>query len=192
LRVDAVVLRHQDWGEADRLLILYTLELGKVRAVGKGVRKLHSRKAGHLEPFTRVTLQLARGRSFFIVTQAETQNAFSSLREDLTAIGYASYVIELLDRFTYDEDQNGALFRLLTGTLGRLQRSRDPLLVLRYYEMRLLDYLGYRPELSTCVSCGEEVQPQDQYFSALQGGALCPSCGGGGGGGAPPPPPRRG
>lgn len=177
LRVDAVVLRHQDLGEADRLLTLYTRELGKVRAVGKGVRKLHSRKAGHLEPFTRVALQLARGRSLYIVTQAESVNAFSRLREGLTSIGYTSYVIELLDRFTYDEDQNGALFQLLIRTLGRLQEARDPQLVLRYFEIRLLDYLGYRPELKVCVSCGEEIQPRDQYFSAARGGVLCPRCG---------------
>ena len=62
LRAEAVVLRHTDWGEADRLLTLYTREQGKVRAVAKGARKINSRKAGHLEPFTRVKLQLARGR----------------------------------------------------------------------------------------------------------------------------------
>ena len=60
-RVDAVVLRHSDWGEADRLLVMFTRELGKVRAIAKGVRKLRSRKAGHLEPFTRSNLLLACG-----------------------------------------------------------------------------------------------------------------------------------
>ena len=107
LRVEAIVLRHADMGEADRLLTLFTRELGKVRAVAKGARKVRSRKAGHLEPFTRVNLQLARGRSMFIVTQAETMDAHLPLRDDLTAIGYTSYVLELIDRFTYEEDENG-------------------------------------------------------------------------------------
>ena len=61
-RAEAVVLRHADWGEADRILTLYTREQGKVRAVAKGARKMRSRKAGHLEPFTHITLQLARAR----------------------------------------------------------------------------------------------------------------------------------
>jgi DNA repair protein RecO (recombination protein O) len=69
---EAIVLRHSDWGEADRLLWIYTRKYGKLRALAKGIRKIRSRKAGHLEPFTRVALLLARGRDFFIVTQAET------------------------------------------------------------------------------------------------------------------------
>ncbi len=90
-RVDAVVLRHSDWGEADRLLWLFTLELGKVRVLAKGARKIRSRKAGHLEPFTRVRLLLAKGREILLVTQAETIEAYLPLHEDLEGITYASW-----------------------------------------------------------------------------------------------------
>lgn len=176
-RVEAVILRHSDWGEADRLLSLYTREMGKVRAIAKGVRKLRSRKAGHLEPFTRSSLLLARGRDMFIITQAETIKAYTPLREDLLLVGYASYIVELLDRFTYEEGENRALYRLLTDTLGRLSREPDPDLALRYYEIRLLDLLGFRPQLFICARCGREIEPQDQFFSAGEGGVLCPSCG---------------
>jgi DNA repair protein RecO (recombination protein O) len=177
LRVEAVVLRHYDWGEADRILTLFTLELGKVRAIAKGVRKMKSRKAGHLEPFTRTSLLLAKGRDLYIVTQAETVRAFDSLRGDLVSLGYASYVIELLDRFTYEEGENRAMYRLLVDTLARLASGEDADLVVRYYEIRLLDLLGYRPHLFTCAVCEEEIQPQDQFFSARLGGVVCPSCG---------------
>ncbi|NOY98033.1 MAG: DNA repair protein RecO [Chloroflexi bacterium] len=178
-RAEAVVLRHHDWGEADRILALYTRRRGKIRAIAKGARKPRSRKAGHIEPFTRVMLQLARGRGLFIVTQAETIDAYLPLREDLVLTGYASYVVELLDRFTYDEEEsNSALFRLLTGSLSRLGRGDDPWLVVRYYEMRLLDHLGFRPQLFACVGCGAGILAEDQFFSAVRGGALCPQCGG--------------
>ncbi|MBN1147740.1 MAG: DNA repair protein RecO [Anaerolineales bacterium] len=177
LRVEAVALRHADWGEADRLLWLYTLELGKIRAVAKGVRKPRSRKAGHLEPFTRSSLLLARGREILLVTQADTIDAYLPLREDLVRATYASYVVELLDRFTYEEGENRPLYRLLTDTLARLCHCEDLDLALRYYEMRLLDLLGFRPRLFECAGCGTEILPQDQYFSAQQGGALCPKCG---------------
>lgn len=178
-RTQAVVLRHSDFGEADRLLSVFTREEGKVRAIAKGVRKIRSRKAGHLEPFTHVNLLLARGRTFHIITQAETIDTFLPLREDLQMMGYASYVVELLDRFTYDEDENRALFRLLTNTLKRLSTTDDPRKVLLYYEIRLLDQLGYRPDLKRCVACETEIQPEDQYFSAQLGGVLCPRCGAG-------------
>ena len=112
--VEAVVLRHADYGEADRILTLYTRQLGKTRAIVKGARKVTSRKAGHLEPFTHVKLQLAKGRDMPIITQADTVEAYIPLRDNLVLTGQASYIIELLDRFTYDEGKdNSNLFRLL-------------------------------------------------------------------------------
>ena len=176
-RVEAVVLRHQDWGEADRILTLYCLELGKIRALAKGVRKMHSRKAGHLEPFTRVSLLLAQGRDLMLITQAEAIDLYLPMREDLTRIGYASYIVELLDRFSYEEGQNAGLFRLLVNTLSRLAKESDPAFAVRYYEIRLLDLVGFRPHLFHCAACGEEIQPENQFFSAEQGGVLCPTCG---------------
>jgi DNA repair protein RecO (recombination protein O) len=175
--MEAVVLRHTDMGEADRLLWLFTRELGKVRAIAKGVRKLRSRKAGHLEPFTRSSLRLARGRDLWIVTQAETVDAYLPIREDLLRIGYAGYVVELLDRFTYEEGENISLYNLLIETLSRLSQDTDPLIAVRYYEIRLLDLLGFRPQLFQCARCSREIQPEAQFFSAEQGGVLCPKCG---------------
>lgn len=177
-RVEAVVMRHADWGEADRLLTLYTRERGKVRAIAKGARKIRSRKAGHLEPFTRVTLQLARGRDLLIVTQADTLDAYLPIHENLVKTSHAAYVVELLDRFTYEDDsENYNIFRLLTEALSRLEKEADPWLASRYYEVRLLDVLGYRPHLFECANCGREIKAEDQFFSAAQGGVLCPACG---------------
>jgi DNA repair protein RecO (recombination protein O) len=171
-------MRHSDWGEADRLLTLYTREQGKVRALAKGVRKVTSRKAGHLEPFTYVTLQLAKGRDLLIVTQAETINAFLPLHEDLVKTGYAAYIVELLDRLTYEDDGgNPILFKLLVETLGRIEKDSDAWLSVRYYEMRLLDFMGFRPQLFECTNCGREILPEDQFFSFNAGGVVCPRCG---------------
>jgi DNA repair protein RecO (recombination protein O) len=179
-RVEAVVLRHSDWGEADRLLTLYTRERGKVRALAKGARKIRSRKAGHLEPFTRVTLQLARGHDLMIVTQADTMDAYLPIHENLVKTSQAAYIVELIDRFTYEDDtENFGIFRLLTEALSRLEKETDPWLAIRYYEVRLLELLGYRPHWFECADCGREIKPQDQFFSAAQGGVLCPACGSG-------------
>ena len=178
LRVEAVVLRHTDYGEADRILSLYTRQLGKTAPLVKGARKVTSRKAGHLEPFTYVKLQLAKGRDLLLVTQADTIEAYSPLGEDLLLMSHASYVIELLDRLTYDDGaENSPIFRLLTDTLARLASRSDPWLVIRYYEMRLLDYLGFRPQLLKCANCGREILAENQFFSYSAGGVVCPNCG---------------
>jgi DNA repair protein RecO (recombination protein O) len=183
--VEAVILSHYDWGETDRLLAIFTRELGKVRAIAKGARKPQSRKAGHIEPLMRSQLQLARGRDLFIVTQAENIEAYDQLRTDLTLLGYAAYCIELLDRFTYEEGENRPLYDLIITTLLRLSTQPNPVFTLRYFEIRLLDLLGFRPHLFHCARCEADIEPEDQFFSAEQGGILCPTCGRGTGGARP-------
>jgi DNA repair protein RecO (recombination protein O) len=177
-RTEGVVLRRQNLGEADRLTTVYTLHHGKLRLVAKGVRKLQSRKAGHLEPFTRVALLIARGRELDIITQAETIEDFDILRGDLERLGYASYLVELLDRFTVEEgEENRAQYRLLLESMHRLtEMDANPAAVILYFELRLLELVGYRPELFQCVGCGAEIRPEDQYFTFLHGGVLCPRC----------------
>lgn len=175
-RTEAVVVRRQELGEADRLLTIYTPGYGKLRVVAKGVRRPRSRKAGHLELFTRVDLLLAKGRDLDIITQAEMSETYPGLRDDLVRLGHAAYVMELLDCFSVAEE-NRPLYRLVVDTLARLSEGAAPAAVVRFFELRLLELVGYRPELFHCVGCEREVRPEDQYFSAKEGGVLCPECG---------------
>jgi DNA repair protein RecO (recombination protein O) len=174
---EAVVLRRQDLGEADRLLTIFTPDRGKLRVVAKGVRKPRSRKAGHLEPLTRARLMVSRGRELDIITQAEAIDQYPSLREDLIKLGQASYTVELLDRFTVEEGASSRLYELLVDTLDRLDEGDEAAVALRYFELRMLDLVGYRPELFRCVGCKNEIRPRDQFFSLALGGVLCPTCG---------------
>lgn len=178
-RTEALVLRRQDFGEADRLLTVYTPGHGRLRIIAKGVRRPRSRKAGHLELFNRVDLVLARGRDLDVITQAEATETYPGVRTDLIRLGYAAYVVELLDCFAVQEE-NRPLYRLLREALERLGEAGEPSIVARYFEMRLLDAVGYRPELFHCVRCGAEVRPAAQFFSPREGGAVCPNCGAGG------------
>ena len=177
IRVEAIILQNSDWGEADRLLSIFTREHGKLRAIAKGARKMQSRKAGHLEQFMRSSLMLAKGHDMWIVTQAEVIDPYSSLRENLEVTARAAYVIELLDRLTYEEGQNWQLFDLVSKTLTRLVEQADPFVPIHYYEMRILDLTGYRPLLFECASCRKEIKAEDQFFAAEVGGVLCPNCG---------------
>ncbi|MDX1601307.1 MAG: DNA repair protein RecO [Anaerolineales bacterium] len=176
-RTEAVVLRRMDLGEADRLLTLFTPDEGKVRAIAKGVRRPGSRKSGHLEPFSRTRLLLARGRELDIITQAEAVDLYPTFRQDLERLGAAAYVVELLDRFTVQEGDSRGPYELLIGALDQLEAGADLAPLCRYYELRLLDLVGYRPQLFHCVECEAEIEPEDQYFSSAQGGVLCPRCG---------------
>lgn len=174
-RVEAVVLRRHDLGEADRLVTLFTREKGKLRAVAKGARKPSSRKAGHIELFTHSRLLLAKGRNLDIITQAETIEPFIRLRDDLLRTSYAYYVGELVDRFSEEGDENPLVFRLLVESLQGLTGDTDAELLTRAFELGILALSGYRPELDRCLQCGD---PMAQgTFSSGRGGMLCPTHG---------------
>jgi DNA repair protein RecO (recombination protein O) len=121
---------------------------------------------------------MARGRELDLITQAEAIETYPHLRSDLLKLGHASYLVELLDRFTVEEGEgNLTLYNLLLNSLNRLASgSTRPSGIILYFELRLLELLGYRPELFRCVECGEEIRPEDQFFSPHQGGVLCPQC----------------
>ncbi len=174
--VDAIVLRHADFGEADRLLVLYARGRGKLRALAKGVRRIRSRKAGHLEPLTASRLMLAQGRDLDVITQAQALETFPHLRTDLTRFTYAAYAAELADKFTFEGEEHPGLYRLLFETLRRLEQHPDLDLVARYYELHLLEAAGFRPELQVCTICGAVIRPQAQYFDPRHGGVVCPQC----------------
>jgi DNA repair protein RecO (recombination protein O) len=176
-RTEAIVLKRTDFGEADKLLTLYTPGLGKIRAIAKGVRKPTSRKSGHVELFTHSQLLIAKGRNLDIVTQAETLHAFRPLREDLRRITYAYYAVELVDKFTEEGVENRPLFDLLLAMLTWLGETADLDLTTRFFELRLLDYVGYRPQLFYCVGCNARIEPTANFFSLSEGGVLCPRCG---------------
>ena len=176
-RVEAIVLKRTNTGEADRLLTLYTSDLGKLRAIAKGARKPSSRKSGHVELFTHTALLLARGRHLDVVTQAETINAFRPLQKNLERLGYAYYLAELVDRFVEEAIENRPLFDLLLNALKWLgEDESEPLNLARYFELHLLQHVGYRPQLFHCVNCGEEIQPIENFFSIEAGGVIDPSC----------------
>jgi DNA repair protein RecO (recombination protein O) len=176
-RTEAIILKRSDFGEADRLLTLYTPSLGKIRAIAKGVRKPTSRKSGHVELFTHSQFLIAKGRSLDIVTQAETVHAFRPLREDLLRTTYAYYAAELLDLFVEEGIENRPLFDLLLAMLGWLGDASDLDLATRFFELRLLSLLGYRPQLFQCVACRRQIEPTSNFFSPADGGILCANCG---------------
>ena len=175
-RIDAVILKRTDMGEADRLLTIHSREHGKIRAVAKGVRKISSRKSGHVELFMRSRLLLARGRELDIITQAEVMDPFLPLRDDLWRVTHACYAAELLDSFTPEGEENEPLYNLLVSVMGWICQDDDMDRLMRFYELRLLDYSGLRPELFNCVRCRIDLEPERNYFSVVDGGVICPRC----------------
>jgi DNA repair protein RecO (recombination protein O) len=175
-KTEAIVLKRTNLGEADKILALYTPNFGKIRAVAKGVRRPKSKLGGHVETLARSSMMLAVGRNLDIITQSQTIDSFLPLRSDLWRTSCALYTAELVDRFTEEHIENYSVYRLLLNTINNIVKTDDADLLLRYFEIQLLGYLGYKPQLQTCIHCKKELEPVENYFSASGGGTLCPNC----------------
>ncbi|MBI4294882.1 MAG: DNA repair protein RecO [Chloroflexi bacterium] len=176
-KTEALVLRQARLGEADAILTLYTPFIGKLRAAARGLRRPQSKLAGHLEPLSRSSLMLSQGQNMDVVTQAQSLESFLPLRADLWRSTCAVYAAELVDRFTEEHISNNPLYKLLVDTLGRLCQVVAADIPLRYFEIHMLEHLGYRPELERCLGCNGELASSGNLFSASSGGGLCPGCG---------------
>ena len=175
-QTEAIIIKKTKLGEADRILTLYTPHLGKIQAVAKGVRRPRSKMSGHLEMLTHSLVSLARGRNLDTVTGTRTINSFLPLKSDLWLASCGLYCTELINQFTADHVENYPLFQLLLETMEHLCRAEDDELVLRYFELHLLDEVGYPPQLQQCVSCRRPLQPTTNSFCSSAGGMLCPNC----------------
>ncbi|MGH3655714.1 MAG: DNA repair protein RecO [Micromonosporaceae bacterium] len=175
-RDDAVVLRVQKLGEADRIVTLLTRRHGRVRAVAKGVRKTTSRFGARLEPFGHVDLQLAEGRSLHIVSQAEGISLHGAISTDYPRYTAASAIAETAERLTPEEREPSLrLFLLTLGALRALAADDHPSgLVLDAYLLRAMGLAGWAPALTECAVCGEP--GPHRGFSVPAGGCVCQRC----------------
>jgi DNA repair protein RecO (recombination protein O) len=177
LKTEGIVLRSLRYGEADRILHLYTPDRGRVSAIAKGVRRAKSRFGGRLEPFFRLNLVLYEGRSELLtVTSAETVAAHPRLREDAGALDGAARACEAVARVFDDGDPHAGVYHLLANELTLL--DGDPARAGRAnalaFRLKLLLAAGFAPHLASCASCGEREHLVG--FSGAAGGVVCGAC----------------
>jgi DNA repair protein RecO (recombination protein O) len=176
-KTEAVVLRTFRYGEADRILHLYTAERGRVGAIAKGVRRVKSRFGGRLEPLFRANLVLHQGRGeLCTVTQAETVAAHPALRERRDSLERASQACDAVLRLLDSEEPNPPAYNLLCRELQLL--DAEPAAATRAhalaFRLKLLLAAGFAPELAACATCGDREHVGG--FSASAGGVVCPGC----------------
>ncbi|KAB2952276.1 DNA repair protein RecO [Heliorestis acidaminivorans] len=180
LRVQGLVIRSRSYGEADRLLTLLTLEKGKISAIAKGVRKPTSRLKAGIQLFSHSHLMVHEGKNLHTVTQAEAIEAFYALQIDPDRFAHASYMAELVDKFTLE--QGGSDLYPLLLTFWHLLTVYDIAMVTRLFELRFLDQLGYGPAFSACVICGNPLMEdlarltQPYLYAPLRGGFIGNCC----------------
>ena len=140
--VEAVVLGSRNFEEADRLLTLFTLQLGKITVIAKGVRRITSKRGGNLDILNCVTVTLVTGRSLRIVTEAQVINAYPNLKDNLSKAFYAYYILELVNSLTVEEQEHPDIFLLLKQVLTLFSKEPRRILITAF-EIKLLSSLGF-------------------------------------------------
>jgi len=177
-QTEAVVLRRLDYGDADRILTLLTRERGKLAAIAKGVRRRTGRLGG-LDLFAHSQMMLARGRNLDVVAQVQRRGDARHIQGDLQRTAYASLVVEVVDKVLEDRHPMDDVFDLVVATLDRLNvPDRSPRAEAAWFLMRMLDLLGYSPQLASCPSCAQPLPEAAGWYSARLGGIVCGRCAG--------------
>jgi DNA repair protein RecO (recombination protein O) len=177
LKTEAIVLRGIRYGEADRILHLYTPDRGRVSAIAKGVRRAKSRFGGRLEPFFRLNLVLYQGKSdLMTVTSAETLAGHPRLREHGASLDGAARACDAVSRMFGEGEPHSGVYHLLANQLALLDRApeRATRATALAFRLKLLLAAGFAPHLASCASCGE---PEHLVgFSGAAGGVVCAAC----------------
>lgn len=173
-QAEGVVIRTTDYGEGNKILVVFTKTQGKVSIMSRGAKKPKSRHAAASQLFTYADFHYFRTGQMGTLNQAELVKTYRALREQLELSAYAAYMAELTDRVLEEQDASGFLFDQLIACYDALEDGKHPQIVTHLYELKILHLGGYAPGLSSCVSCGS--QQHLLAFSAAAGGVLCDSC----------------
>lgn len=175
-----IILNSSNYGEADKILNIYTKENGLVKAICKGAKKINSKFRGKVDKLSCGYFQFARGKSLEIVNDCNQVNSFPLLRSDLLRLTYGILFLEIINGFAHEQDSESAfIYDLLYEGLDRLQTVSDPGLFSVNFIMENLTIHGYKPQFDSCVMCSEEIAAKDSSsysFSSMLGGLLCDVC----------------
>jgi len=173
-RVEGIVIRSMDYGESNKIVTLLTESQGKIGVLIRGAKKVRSRHSSLAQLFTYGEFSYFRTKGLGTLNHGEIIQSHHDLREDLDLSAHAAYAAELTDRTLQEDEPSIHYFEQLKAYLAALSEKKDIAIVTQLYEMRILDFAGYAPQVDVCVQCGQ--QDAASKLSLQFGGALCPRC----------------
>ncbi|MGE6259046.1 DNA repair protein RecO [Heyndrickxia sporothermodurans] len=173
-KCEGIVIRTSDYGESNKIVTLYTREFGKLGVMARGAKKTNSRLSAVSQIFTYGYFLVQTGTGLGTMQQGEMISSMRLIREDIFKTGYASYVVELLDKGTDEKIRNPFLFELLNQTLNYINDDNDIDIITNIFEMKMLNVIGLYPVLNECAICGSK---DGRFaFSIRENGLICHRC----------------
>lgn len=140
---EGIIIKRHNFGEADRILTIFTKHYGKIQAKAIGIRRITSKRSSHLELLNLVNFNFYKGRTIPLVLETQAIESFPLMKDDLTKIGFAFHICELIDGLCPDNQESREIFTLLYATLKRLEKTEDIVEVIHFFEVKLLTLLGF-------------------------------------------------
>lgn len=173
-QLEGIVLRSRDYGETHKIITIYTKQVGKITALCRGANKPKSRLSAVSQPFIYGDFQAYMPKGLSTVQQASVLQSFRKIREDIEKTAYASYIVELLEKFTEEKERDVFLFKELLLTLTWINDHDAYFIPIMMFELKMFEKGGFKPVLDYCMQCGEKEGPF--AFSIQEGGVLCVRC----------------
>lgn len=176
---NAINIKSYNFGEADKIIVMYSKEKGIIKGIAKGIKKPKSKLGGRADLFVANKILLNKGRNLDTICQAEALNTFFRLRNDIDKLFYAMYSGEIVANFGTENDPNSeeiyTLFYNLLEEISKSTSKKEIMLQIIKFQLKMTKITGYTVELENCVKCSKEIK-EDFYFSKEHGGIICSDC----------------
>ena len=177
---DAINLKSYNLSESDKIVVMYSKELGLIRGVAKGVKKPKSKLGARMDSLVANKIMLYKGKNLDTICQAEALNTFNKTRQDLDKLVYSSYVSEIVSIFGVEEDPSSKeVYELFYKALDRISNAKtkkDVMIAVIKFQLKMMLIVGLGLEFDSCLCCREEILNEDMYFSVQMGGVVCQEC----------------
>lgn len=174
-RTQGFILKQDNLKEADQLFTIYTKDFGKLKILGRAIRKIKAKLRGNTQLFSFLELEFIQGKSYKTLTNAIVIDKFSEIHKDLEKLKIAYQISQVLDDLIKGQEPDEEIWCLLNQTFNRLNDCK--LKIIYYYFLwNLVSILGYHPQLDNCALCGKKLEPQKLSFIPEQGGIICSNC----------------
>ena len=179
-RTEGLIIKEEDRGEADRLFTIYTKDFGKLKILGRAIRKIKSKLKGDFQLFSFTELEFIQGKTYKTLTDAILIKNFFEIKKDLRKLKIIYQIADALDNLVKGEEPDEKIWKLLLGVFDKLNdlelTTCNLQLIYYYFLWNLFSILGYAPEFYHCILCQKKLKPEKLYFSSQEGGIICSHC----------------
>lgn len=177
---DAINLKSYNLKDSDKIVVMYSKELGLIRGIAKGVKKPKSRLGARMDSLVANKVMLYKGKNLDTICQAEALNTFKDSRQDYDKLMYSSYISEIISIFGVEDDPSSKeVYDLFYKALDRISNAdskKDVMIAVIKFQLKMMLIVGFGLEFDTCLCCREEILNEDMYFSIQMGGVVCEEC----------------